>query len=263
MASVCTAVNPSRSEPPTNTANPVSRRLYPEFAAGGFARSDQFVIFFTRVRALLEAHMTVMDFGAGRGRRGTDLSGFQARHVNLRGDCARVIGVDVDPIVNENPTIDEARVFDVGQPLPVDAASVDLVVSCAVFEHVADAEYYAGELDRVLKPGGWVCAFTPNKWGYVGIGARLVPNVLHSRLLKFFIPEKQEQDTFPTTYRMNSMRDLKRLFPVERYRHASYTLTGPPGYHGNRMILARFWMLYNWLMPPAFRQSLHVFVQKR
>ena len=42
-------------------------RMRPEVAAGGFPRDDSTIYFFTRVNALLEPHMTVLDFGAGRG----------------------------------------------------------------------------------------------------------------------------------------------------------------------------------------------------
>jgi SAM-dependent methyltransferase len=93
-----------------------------------------------------------------------------------------VIGVDPDPAVHENPSLDEALVAHPNAPLPLTDASTDMIVSYAVLEHVEDPPALAAEVCRVLRPGGWFCAWTPNKWGYVGIGARCVPNSLHRDL---------------------------------------------------------------------------------
>ncbi|MGZ0189340.1 MAG: hypothetical protein ACKVH0_15270, partial [Alphaproteobacteria bacterium] len=106
-------------------------------------------------------------------------------------------------------------------------------------------------------------AWTPNKWGYVGIGARIIPNAWHVRLLKVLSPDRKTVDTFPVHYRMNTVRALKTLFPRTRFNHASYIFTGPPGYTANNIWLARLWRTYGWLMPEALGQALHVFIQKR
>jgi hypothetical protein len=111
---------------------------------------------------------------------------------------------------------------------------------------------------RVLKPGGWFRAVTPNKWGYHAIGARLIPNSWHVPLLKFFSPHRKVADTFPTGYRMYTITDLKRLFPEDRFLHASFTLKQPPGYHANRMWLARIWILYDWPIPRAASVSADI-----
>ena len=36
-----------------------------------------------------------------------------------------------------------------------------------------DPESVAAEIDRVLRPEGWICARTPNRNGYIAWGARL------------------------------------------------------------------------------------------
>jgi ubiquinone/menaquinone biosynthesis C-methylase UbiE len=241
----------------------VLHSLYPEMEAGGFCRNDHMVAFYSRVRALLNPSMTVLEFGAGRGKWSEKLEGYKKRLVNLKGSCECVVGTDVDSAVMQNPMVDMASIFKIGEPLPFEDEQFDMVVSWAVFEHVADAEYYASELARVVKVGGWICAWTPNKWGYVGIGARLVPDKWQVHLLKFFIPEKKEVDSFPTVYKMNTMTDLDNLFPNDLFRNCSYVFTGPPAYHANRVWLARLWTVYNWFMPAAFGQALHIFLQKR
>jgi SAM-dependent methyltransferase len=140
------------------------QRLFPEVAAGGFPRNDQMVVFFTRVRALLRSDSIVLDYGAGRGRWADNLTGYKRAVVALQGEQRNVVGFDVDPVVRDNPLVDEAAVGALGAPLPFADDTFDLISSWATFEHVADARFYARELGRVLKPGGWLCAWTPNKW---------------------------------------------------------------------------------------------------
>lgn len=242
-----------------------NERLYPEVGIAGFSRFHQRMIFFNFVNALVKPGDHLLDFGAGRGVHAESEGPWLRALTTFRGKVGKITGVDVDPVVKENAELDEAFVFRPGEALPIPDASVDVIVSYAVFEHVADAEFYAAELDRILKPEGWLCAWTPNKWGYVGIGARLFPNSMHARMVRLLLPNtaRGDADVFPVEYKMNTMSALKRLFPVKRFRHFTYRWTGPAGYHGNSILLARFWMFYNWLMPPALMQSLHIFLQKR
>ena len=53
-----------------------------------------------------------------------------------------------------------------GEPLPVESASVDVVVSFQVLEHVRDVAAYLNEARRVLKPGGRVFVSTHGVWPY-------------------------------------------------------------------------------------------------
>ena len=126
----------------------------------------------------------MLDLGAGRNRFpefGPHLNAI----ATLKGRCNRVIGVDVDEEVLTNDAMDEAHVITVGGGLPLETNSVDLIYSYAVLEHVDDPPTFVSEVERVLKPGGWFCAWTSNKWGYVGMGARLVPNSLHAKVVDF------------------------------------------------------------------------------
>lgn len=243
----------------------VFERLYPETAAGGFSRSDPWVPFNTRVHALLRPEMTAVDYGAGRGVWAETHRGHARELMTLKGKCRKVVGLDVDPAVLANPTVDEALVFAPGGPLPLADASVDLIVSRAVLEHVADPPAAAAEIARVLRPGGWFCAWTPNRWGYVGLGARLVPNRWHAALLRRVEPtdNRADADVFPAYYRMNTVGAIGRLFPEPGFRNCSYVVNGLPTYNLGSVLVARLLQLYGRLTPPALGQFLHVFVQKR
>lgn len=243
-------------------SRPVLERLYQEARVAGFTHHDQHIVFYTKVNALLRPEMTVLDFGAGRGQFVQWPVPFRRELMTLKGKCARLVGYDLDPIVAENPLLDEAVIGTPGQPLPFADATFDMIVSRATFEHVEEPEACAAELARVLKPGGWLCAWTPNRWGIVAIGGRLVPNHLHAVVLKQLLPNRKAHDIFPTVYRMNTLGALASLFPAPAFRHFSYTFSGPPTYHGNRIWLAWLLRAYNALTPSVARESLHVFIQK-
>jgi len=241
----------------------IEQKLYPEYTAGGFARNNKRLIFYSRVNALLKDDMTVLEFGAGRGKFATIGPEYLRKLGDFRGRCKQIIGVDVDKAVVTNPLLDKGIQYDPGAPLPFADDQFDMIVSWDVFEHVDQSQFYANELTRVLKPGGWLCAQTPNKWGYVGIGARLIPNSLHVSFLKLLGPEKKEEDTFPTVYKMNTLGNIRTIFPETKFDHHSYVFTGPPSYHANRQFLARIIIFYNWLMPECLGQTLHIFLRKK
>jgi SAM-dependent methyltransferase len=238
-------------------------RLYPEIEAGGFARNNGGVQFHSRVNALLKPDMTVLDLGAGRGTVfHTGVDSYYERLLRLQGKVERVIGVDVDAGIVDHPYLDERHVIDPAAPLPCQENSVDLVVADWVLEHVVDPAHIASEIGRVLKPGGWFCARTPNRWGYIGMMVRLIPNAYHKTLLRHVERHRSAEDVFPTAYRLNSVRDLRRYFPDTRWRHCSYRSNPSPKYFGQSWLMFHAIALYQALMPDPLKTDLHVFLQK-
>jgi SAM-dependent methyltransferase len=239
-------------------------RLYPEVRAGGYTRYDGFVEFYTRVNALLDADSEVLDFGAGRGLWATEP--LPALHKQLRAfheRVKRVRGVDVDPVVLDNPSLAAAEVIEPGERLPFDDDSFDVVVADHVLEHVDqnDASVVADELLRVLRPGGWLAARTPNKWGMIGVGARTVPNTLHTRALSRLQPGRKPQDVFPVRYSMNTRRQLKRLF-APPHELVVYGHSSEPTYFGSAAPVWRVAQLVDRLTPPRLQPTLMIFVRK-
>ena len=243
--------------------DPTLSRLYPEARVGGFSRLDGQVEFYTRINALVDDTSRVLDFGAGRGQWAVDpMPNMSKRLRMLRGRVAEVVGTDVDPAILSNPALDEARVVSLGDPLPFEAERFDLVIADHVLEHVnaEDAQDVADDIMRVLVPGGWFAARTPNKWGMIGIGARAVPNKWHVRALRRLQPDRKAEDVFPTRYTMNRRKDLRRLFAghdVTVYGH-----TSEPTYFGRSKVAWRLAAGLGRLTPPALAPTLMVFVQK-
>jgi SAM-dependent methyltransferase len=240
----------------------IENRLYPEVSAGGYCRCDHRIEYIVRVNALLNSEMTVLEYGAGHGKWQNDPVILRRNLGNFVGRCAKVVACDIDPAVHRNPQANVLLLLEPSGRLPVADASFDLISAFSVFEHVEDAESVAAELTRVLKPGGWVCAWTPNKWGYVGIGARLVPKRLHKVVLSLVERHREEEDSFIPVYRMNTRSKLRRLFPQTNFRHYSYTYDGQPFYHGDSVLLARLWQFVFWVTPPPFKAFYMVFLQK-
>ena len=144
------------------------RLVYPEMGAGGFTRYDGTIQFYGRINALLKPEMTVLDLGAGRGGQFDDELGYRKDLVKLQGKVARVTGLDVDPAVLDNPYVDEAMVYGGGR-MPFGDGTFDLIVSDWVLEHILDAPLFASEAGRILRPGGWFCARTPNSFSIVAL----------------------------------------------------------------------------------------------
>ncbi len=255
--------HPDQDTPSEFQPHPTLSRLYPEAAVGGYTQLDGQVEFYTRINALVDRTSTVLDFGAGRGHWAVDPTPEISRRLRmLRGRVAKVVGTDVDEAVLSNPALDEAHVVELGAPLPFADETFDLVVADHVLEHVnaEDAQDVADDIVRVLRPGGWLAARTPNKWGMIGIGARAVPNRLHVAVLSRLQPGRKAEDVFPVRYEMNTRKDLQRLFAphsVHVYGH-----TSEPTYFGHSPTAWRLAAGLGRLTPNRFAPTLMIFVQK-
>ncbi len=107
-----------------------------------------------------------------------------------------------------------ARIFNgAGESLPLPSATFDLVLSHEVIEHVQDDRTAIREMVRVLKPGGRIVLFCPNRgypfethgiyWnGNYHFGNKPFVNYLPRRL----------RDRLAPHVRVYSQRDLNKLF---------------------------------------------------
>lgn len=172
----------------------LDRKLYP-----GFDGHWDDVLFRARVLAVLRPEHALLDLGAGAGI---------VPQMDFKGRCRRVCGVDPDPRVRDNPHLDEGR-QGVGESIPWPDASFDVVTADNVLEHLEDPARVLAEVARVLKPGGLFLAKTPNARHYMPLIARCTPHVFHE-----FVNQRRGRagaDTFPTRYRANTPRALRRL----------------------------------------------------
>jgi len=141
----------------------------------------------------------LLDIGCGRD---FPLAGFYqplAREIH---------GVDreTDPArIPSGVTVREGR----AEAIPYPDDYFDVVVSRCVLEHLEHPVSAFREFRRVLKPGGRVIFLTANKYDYNSVLARMIPNALHGRIVEF-CEGRQNGDTFPTYYRVNTKREILR-----------------------------------------------------
>ena len=160
-----------------------------------------------------------------------------------------------------NQSLDEYRKIEDGR-WPVESGTIDLAVCDYVLEHIEDVDGFFSELSRVLAPGGVVGFRTPNKWFYVSVISRLIPNRLHSKVVGKVQSDRQEQDVFDTVYKCNTGRSLQAAFR----RHG---LEGVVTYHEAEPLYLTFHplafklgVLHQRFAPKSVRANLFAFARK-
>jgi len=241
----------------------VHSSFFPEVAAGGYTRRDGTVEFYGRINALIQPQYNVLDFGCGRGAWLDKGEGAYTKKLrNLKGKAQKVIGADIDPVVKENTSLDEAIVLQPCSPLPFSDKSFDLILCDYVFEHIVDPKFISAELDRVLKPGGYLCARTPYKHTFFALFSRLVPNRYQARIARKSQKNRLKKDVFPTVYKMNTYAAIKNLFPQIEYKHMTYLYRAEPSYHFNNRWFYMGQLALNAVSPIGVATNLFIFLKK-
>jgi 2-polyprenyl-3-methyl-5-hydroxy-6-metoxy-1,4-benzoquinol methylase len=97
---------------------------------------------------------TVLDLGCGDGRWTMEV----ARHVG----AGRVLGVEFVEEFAEAARTAGVVIADLGGELPYDDASVDVIHSNQVIEHLPRTDNFMREIARLLSPGGYAVVSTNN-----------------------------------------------------------------------------------------------------
>lgn len=133
----------------------------------------------------------------------------------LAARCRRLVAVDPSPTVHENSIAHErvqARIENYSSMEPFDLATMRMVV-----EHVDAPRAAVDSLNRLLRSGGRAVVYTVNKWSPVTLASWFTPFWLHHPVKRLFWGT-EEKDTFPVVYRMNTRRELSRLFQQSGFR---------------------------------------------
>jgi SAM-dependent methyltransferase len=227
---------------------------------GGFHPLDGTMEFYGRIRSVLNSTDVVVDLGAGRGAwYFEDKSKTRPDLRNIKPVVRKVIGLDVDPIVIDNPTTTENHLI-IDNKFPLEDETVNVIICDYVLEHICDISSFFDEVDRILIPGGYFFARTPHKYHYVSIAARLTENSKHAKWLSILQPYRKAQDVFPTAYRLNTIGDIGRLF--KNYSNYTYLYVSDPSYYCASKTVYRFLSIFHRHAPLFFVSNLFVFLQK-
>jgi len=161
---------------------------------------DNDIMFLEKIQSTVQPDMHILDAGAGTGEK---------FRYDLREQVKELVGVDLDPRVESNQRLHRGVKADITST-PFENEYFDIVFSRYVLEHVTEPQKFLKEIWRVLKPGGRFLFLTPNKWHYVCLVSRLSPHSFHGWVNRR--RGRNESDTFPTTYRLNSRSDIRREF---------------------------------------------------
>ena len=126
----------------------------------------------------------------------------------LASRAGKLLGIDPDPNVKENPFVTEY--FHGAVEDYQNAEEFDLITLRMVAEHIENPESALGAMVRLMAPGSRLVIYTPNKWAPMSVLAKITPLSVH-HFFKKILWNTDERDTFPVQYKMNTHRDLKRL----------------------------------------------------
>lgn len=166
-------------------------------------RSSQHA-FFETIEPLLSADTIWLDLGCGRTLVPTWLPPADySRYVDAITRTKVIMGIDCDESsLRENELSCKAR-SDLTY-LPFASHSFDLITANMVFEHLDAPDLVLREIQRVLKPAGVFVLHTPNVLSPPLAFASVLPDWLKIRLARF-LDTRQEEDVFPTRYRLNTL----------------------------------------------------------
>ena len=180
-----------------------------------------------RILCYVSKETDVLDIGAGAGI---------VEEMNFKDIARRVVGVDPDERVMQNPYLHEAFIG-TGEKLPFEDDTFDVAFADNVMEHLVDPIAVFSEINRVLKPGGVFLGKTPNATHYMPLIARITPHWFHRVINK--ARGRAEVDTFPTMYRANTLLTVHKLaantgfepISIERFEsRPEYLRMTPPTY---------------------------------
>ncbi len=236
--------------------------FYPEAKFGGFTDIDGSITFFARVNSLLDPAFTVLDVGCGRGAYGDDTVAIRRNLRIIKDKVKKVIGIDVDKSAGDNPFIDEFRIIE-RDCWPAEDESVDLILCENVLEHKEKPEQFFSEARRVLKNAGYLCIRTPNKWNYIAILARVIPNKYHSRVTGFAQDNRKQEDVFPVVYKCNSIGKIRRMMKAYGFECAVYGYEAEPLYLSFSKVAYWLGVLHQKYAPRFFKPAIFAFGRVR
>ena len=226
---------------------------------GSFGENDGTIDYYSRINCLIDINSVVLDYGAGRGQFVEDKCQYRKGLRNLKGKVKHLVGCDVEKEILYNQTVDQ-RIIIKNHKVPMPDCSFDLINADYVLEHIDNPLNFTSEINRLLKPGGWFTARTPHKYCYVSILSQLFSNNFHSKILRIVQPQRKSVDVFPTRYRLNTLREVKKLF--HNYENKSFIFRTEPSYYFGNKYIYKLEKIVSRISIDQFVGNLFIFLKK-
>jgi len=178
-------------------------------------------IFSKEIISHLKDTSLVLDLGAGAGI-------IESLNFKEKVKKGKIYGVDLDNRVLENQYIHKGFVSDINN-LPFEDNYFDIIFCNNVFEHIEFPDKVLPEIFRVLKKEGYFLFKTPNKFHYMPLIASITPLWFHKTYNR--VRGREMEDTFPTHYKLNSKKDIKKQLNKYGFKNTTIKLVeGRPEY---------------------------------
>ncbi len=158
------------------------------------------------LKTVFPEHAVWLDLGCGHQAFG-DWMLQQERELAARSQ--RFVGLDAGREGLRRHRTLRLAVVGNGEALPFAAESFDIVTANMVTEHLERPGAVLREIHRVLRPGGWFVAHTPNRKGFLTWIASKLPQNVKNRLI-WRLERREADDIFRTYYRFNTTAEIRK-----------------------------------------------------
>jgi SAM-dependent methyltransferase len=161
----------------------------------------------------------VLDVGAGQGKTGNA--------VIIRQKVARLVGVDPDSNIMQNPYLDECYQTSIEDFAKSHDSDFDCLYATFVLEHITEPRKFLSACRSLLKPGGMLFGITPNLWHYFGLTTKLsallgIEDWLLGHLMGTGVKNSYH---FPTAYCLNSIRAIRHTLAQTGFQEVEFRCT--------------------------------------
>lgn len=163
----------------------------------------------------------------------------------LKSVSAKLVGLDVDKGIVENPYLDQAVLYD-GRGFPFKDESFDVVISDYVNEHLENPVAICHEIRRVLVKGGVFIFRTPNVYHYVSMVGKFTPHSVSLMLANSLrdLPE-ETREPYLKYYRFNSKKRCMHILESTNFQILELRLVEKePSYGMSSRLLFLLFMVY-------------------
>jgi SAM-dependent methyltransferase len=168
------------------------------------------------------------------------------------------VGLDVcHEALKENEFL-SYRVVGDAQRLPFKAGAFDFIVSQWLLEHLSSPQFFFKEACRCLRKGGSFAVVSNSLFCPLMLFNAIMPSKLRDGIKRKLLPKEVEEDTFPTFYRANTQRQLRRLVRSTELKEKFFIYASDLSFFIFNRILFAFWLVVDRLTEKKFLGPLRM-----